>query len=119
MRQPRIGADCAYASCTTRPAGKFNPPDGWALEDVDRGEDDDPHHVDEVPVDARHLDPEVFLLLGAEMAAEGADRREAEQTQADEDVGAVEARQAVEDRTEAEVAGAEAEMRVLVDLDEE
>src|SRR6185503_18622001 len=31
------------------------------LDDVDRGVDDDPHHVHEVPVDARHLDPAVLL----------------------------------------------------------
>ena len=39
-------------------------------EDVDRRVDDDPHHVDEVPVDARHLDAAV--LLGRVVAAEGA-----------------------------------------------
>ena len=88
-------------------------------EDVDGHVDDDPHDVDEVPVDARHLDAEVVLRLGAEVAAEGADRREAEQHQADEDVGAVQAGEAVEDRAEAEVAGAEADVDVLVDLDEE
>ena len=38
------------------------------LEDVDGGEDDDPHDVDEVPVDARHLDAEVVLRLGPEVA---------------------------------------------------
>jgi hypothetical protein len=31
------------------------------LQDVDRREDDDPHHVDEVPVDPGHLDAEVLL----------------------------------------------------------
>src|SRR5215203_2145206 len=61
----------------------------------------------------------MVFLLRPEMAAEGTDRREGEQHQADEDVGAVEAGEAVEDRAEAEVAGAEAEVHVLVDLDEE
>ena len=32
-----------------------------ALEDVDRRVDDDPHHVDEVPVDPGHLDAAVLL----------------------------------------------------------
>ena len=39
--------------------------------------------------------------------------------QADEDVGAVEAGEAVEDRAEGAVAGAEADVDVLVHLDEE
>src|SRR5215207_2879066 len=72
-----------------------------------------------MPVDAGNLDAEVVLGGGAEVPAEGADRGEAEQHQADEDVGAVEAGEAVEDRAEAEVAGAEADVDVLVDLDEE
>jgi hypothetical protein len=33
------------------------------LEDVDGGVDDDPHHVHEVPVDPRHLDPQMLLRL--------------------------------------------------------
>src|SRR6187549_3719523 len=88
-------------------------------EDVDADVDDDPHHVYEVPVDAGHLDAEVVLRRRAEVAAEGADRREGEQSEADEDVGAVQAGEAVEDRAEAEVAGAEADVDVLVELDEE
>src|SRR4051794_6408104 len=42
---------------------------GRPLEDVDRHEDDDPHDVDEVPVDPRHLDAAV--LVGREVAPEG------------------------------------------------
>src|SRR5215213_7878151 len=68
------------------------------LEDVDRREDDDPHHVDEVPVDARHLDTEVVLRLRPEVSAPGADVGEAEQHESYEDVGAVQAGEAVEDR---------------------
>src|SRR6266852_1396895 len=49
------------------------------LEDVDGEEHDDPHDVDEVPVDARDLDPEVILGLLAEVAAEGPDRGEGQQ----------------------------------------
>ncbi len=54
------------------------------LEDVDRRVHDDPHDVDEVPVDAGHLDAAV--LLGAEVAAEGPDRHDQQQDQADADV---------------------------------
>src|SRR4051794_9678293 len=92
---------------------------GTELEDVDGREDDDPHHVDEVPVDARHLDAEVVLRVRSEVAAPGADVGEGEQHQTDEDVGAVQAREAVEDRAEGAVAGREADVDVLVDLDEE
>src|SRR5688572_9987847 len=67
-----------------------------ALEDVDTRVDEDPHHVDEVPVDARHLDAAV--LLSREVAAEGPGGRERQQRQADEDVGAVEAGETVKDR---------------------
>src|SRR3954469_6618703 len=56
---------------------------------------EDPHDVDEVPVDARHFDPPV--LLGRVMAPEGADRREQQQGEADEDVGSVKAGEPVED----------------------
>src|SRR6476659_5334290 len=103
----------------TRPREKSSCLHNVRLEDVHSQENDDPHDVDEVPVDARHLDAEVVLGLGPEMAAEGADRGEAEQHQADEDVGAVQSREAVEDRAEGQVPGAEADVRVLVDLDEE
>ena len=50
------------------------------LEDVDGGVDDQPHDVDEVPVDARDLHPEVILGGGPEVAAEGSDGREADST---------------------------------------
>src|SRR5215203_3946521 len=90
-----------------------------ASEDVDGDEHDDPHDVDEVPVDPWHLDPEMILRVGPEVAAEGTDRREREQHQTGEDVGSVEAGEAVEDRAEPEVPGAEAEVDVLVELDEE
>src|SRR3954454_11318271 len=58
-----------------------------ALKDIYGDVDDDPHDVHEVPVDAWHLDTKVVIRLGAEVAAEGADRREREQHQADEYVG--------------------------------
>src|SRR5207342_2971870 len=66
-----------------------------ALQDVDRRVDDDPHHVDEVPVDARHLDAAV--LLGREVPAEGPHRGHRQQREAHEDVRAVQAGEAVED----------------------
>src|SRR5919107_1534629 len=52
-------------------------PSSTRLQEVDGRVDEDPHHVDEVPVDARHLDAAV--LLRGEVAAEGADRREDEE----------------------------------------
>src|SRR5262245_32434958 len=70
------------------------------LEDVGRREGDDPEHVDEVPVDPGHLDAEMILGLRAVVAAEGADGRDPQQDQPDRDVGAVEPREAVEDRSE-------------------
>src|SRR3712207_575101 len=90
------------------------------LDDVDRQVDDDPHDVDEVPVDARHLDAAV--LLGREVPAERPDRREDEQRQPDRHVRAVQAGQPVEDRALRERLRRDALARqvdVLVDLDEE
>src|SRR6476660_6345200 len=95
---------------------------GWLerfLEDVDRREDDDPHDVHEVPVDARHLDAQVLLRLLREVAAPGADVGEGQQDEADGHVRAVQAREAVEDRAEGVRVGREVEVGVLVDLDEE
>src|SRR5688500_17148472 len=57
---------------------------GAPLQDVDRHEDDDPHDVYEVPVDARDLDAQVVLRLGAEVPPVGADVREGEQEEPDE-----------------------------------
>src|SRR5947208_12284163 len=74
-------------------------------EDVDRREDDDPHYVDEVPVDPADLD--AVVVLGGEMSAEGANRHEEQDRQADEDVRAVQARQRIEDRSERPVVGSE------------
>src|SRR3954463_15337309 len=56
--------------------------------------DEDPHDVDEVPVDPGHFDAAV--LLGRVVAAEGADCREQQQVQTDEHVGAVQAGERVE-----------------------
>src|SRR5437870_2799389 len=85
-----------------------------ALDDVDRRVDDDPHHVDEVPVDPRDLNP--VVVLGRVVTAEGARGGEAEQRQADEDVRAVQAGQAEERRRERVVAGSKADPCVLGDL---
>src|SRR5215472_1299578 len=83
-------------------------------EDVDRREDDDPHHVDEVPVDPADLD--AVMVLGREVPSEGADRHEGEDRQPDEDVAAVEAGEAEEDGGERAVARVEADAHVLVQL---
>src|SRR5436190_8906349 len=88
---------------------------GRRLEDVDGGEDDDPHHVDEVPVDPGHLDAEMVLRLRAVVAPPGADVRDPQQDEPDGDVGTVQAGEAVEDRSERVVPGAEADVDVLVD----
>src|SRR3954469_5648564 len=87
------------------------------LQDVHGQVHDDPHDVDEVPVDPRYLDAAVGVRR--EVAAEGADHDHQEKRESDEDVRAVEARQAVEDRRLREVARREADVDVLVDLDEE
>jgi hypothetical protein len=56
---------------------------------MDAGVDDNPHYVDEVPVDPADLD--AVVVLGREVAAERPDRHEQEDREPDEDVGAVEA----------------------------
>jgi len=60
---------------------------GANLEDVDRRVDDDPHGVDEVPVNARHFHP--LMVLGRIVAAERTQRDDRQRAQADEHVGAV------------------------------
>src|SRR5436853_7898637 len=86
-------------------------------EDVDRRENDDPHDVDEMPVDPADLD--AVMVLGGEVAAEGADRHEQEDREPDKDVGAVEAGEAEEDPREGAVLRREACAHVLVDLRDE
>jgi len=88
-----------------------------ALQDVHSQEDDDPHNVDEVPVIPGTSTPR-WSSPGAKWPRKSADRRETEQQQPDKDVGSVQAGEAVEDRAEGEVTGAEADVDVLVDLDE-
>src|SRR5919201_5272653 len=79
------------------------------LEDVNGRIHDDPHYVHEVPVDPGDLDS-VVCGRGV-MASERAHRRRREQQQPDEDVRAVEAGQAVEDRAERAVSRREADAR--------
>src|SRR3954447_3909984 len=67
-----------------------------SLEDVDGRVHDDPHHVDEVPVDPGDLD--AVVVLGRVVAAKRAHRRHREQRETDEDVRAVQAGQAEERR---------------------
>ena len=61
-----------------------------ASEDVDGQVHDDPHHVDEVPVDPADLD--TVMVFRGEVPSERADRHEEQDREADEDVGAVQAR---------------------------
>src|SRR5262245_47600344 len=84
------------------------------LQDVDRRVHHDPHYVDEVPVDPGDFD--TVVVLGREVAAEGANRRHREQAETDEDVGSVEPRQPVEDRPERAVVRREPDAGVLADL---
>src|SRR5947209_17245329 len=84
-----------------------------SLQDVHRRVDDDPHNVDEVPVDARYLDAAV--LLRTEVPSVRAYDRVQEQVEADEHVRAVEAGEPVEDRALGGVLGREADVHVLVD----
>src|SRR4051795_7707219 len=91
-------------------------PHTWS-EEVDRRVDDHPHHVDEVPVDARHLDAAV--LLGGEVPLERPRGDHREKREPDEDVRAVEAGEPIEDRHLRGVVGRDPEVDVLVDLDEE
>src|ERR1700745_1679992 len=80
-------------------------------EDVDRRVHDDPHNVDEVPIDTADLDS--VVMLGREMAAEGTCRHEREDRQTDEDMGTVEPGETEEDRREGPVRGVEADAGVL------
>ena len=88
----------------------------WS-EKVDGRVDDEPHHVDEVPVDPGDLD--AVMVLGGVVAAEGAYRCDREECQPDEDVRAVQAREPEEDGGEGAVAGVEANMGVLDRLREQ
>ena len=83
-------------------------------EKVDRRVHDDPHHVDEVPVDAGKLD--AVVVLGRVVAAEAADDHHQQQAQPDGDVRPVQAGEAEEHGRERAVAGVEADVQVLDDL---
>src|SRR5512143_3508307 len=60
-----------------------------AAEDVDAEEQEQPHHVDEVPVPGRRLEAE--MLLGLEMTRTRAEQADGQEDRADDDVEAVEA----------------------------
>src|SRR5918998_5013025 len=78
------------ATTTTNPNASASVRAGFltrgGLDHVDGHVDDDPHDVDEVPVEAGDLDAEVVVRLWAEVAADRADEGEEEQVQPDEDV---------------------------------
>src|SRR5215470_571216 len=57
---------------------------------IDAGEQEDPHHVDEVPVPGGELEPEVLRRI--EMPGEGADQTNNEKQAADDDVESMEPR---------------------------
>src|SRR3954451_9765118 len=83
-------------------------------EEVDRRAQRAPYSFCEFPVDPADLD--AVVVLGREVAAESSDGHEQEDRQADEDVRAVQARQAVEDRPERAVVRREADAGVLARL---
>src|SRR5690242_10206091 len=58
-------------------------------DEIDKSKDDDPHNIDEVPVEAGDLHVEAVLLLDASGKGEHKDREQPDH--ADGDVGAVEA----------------------------
>src|SRR5687768_4265159 len=60
-----------------------------AAPDVDREEQEEPDHVDEMPVPRRRLEAE--MLLGSEIALQRTDEADEQEDRADKDVEAVEA----------------------------
>src|SRR5215203_1112531 len=90
---------------------------GASLKEVDGRVDDDPHHVDEVPVDPCQLD--AVMVVRQEMPTKGANRHEEEDRQADEHVRAVQAREREEDRREGVLVRRKADPRVLDHLREQ
>ncbi|HEV2884301.1 MAG TPA: hypothetical protein VGW36_05550, partial [Pyrinomonadaceae bacterium] len=86
-------------------------------EQVDRRVHDDPHYVDEVPVDSGDLDT-VVVLRGV-VPAKGAHGREREQRQPDEHVRAVQPGEPEEDGRERAFVEGEADPRVLDHLREQ
>src|ERR1700688_1766704 len=62
---------------------------GAAAPDVDAGEQEQPHHVDEVPVPRREFEAE--MLRGSELTGIGTDQAHDQEDRADDDVEAVEA----------------------------
>src|SRR5262249_33638792 len=88
-RSPRltVDADCGIATSTSS-----------APDHVDDGEDDDPHRVDEVPVEGEHPDPR--RVLADDAAGEGEDRHDRHEDEADDDVEGVQADERVVRRSE-------------------
>ena len=83
---------------------------------VDRGEEEQPHHVDEVPVPGGELEAE--MLLRREMAEIDPEEADGEEDRADDHVGAVEAGRHEEGRAVDVAFEAEGGVAVLVGLHE-
>src|SRR3989304_8691946 len=81
---------------------------------IDAGEQEQPHHVDEVPVPGGSLEAE--MLLRREVAAHRPDQAYRQEDGADNDVEAMEARGHEEGRAVDVVGEAEAGMHVLIGL---
>src|SRR5690625_790538 len=91
----------------------------WSLDHVDAEEQENPDHVDEVPV-VRHDDGVRGLFVGESPGHEGAAEHEEEGDQTQRDVNTVDAGREVEDRPIGRTAQREAlvhgQLGVLVDL---
>src|SRR3546814_1588269 len=81
---------------------------------VDADEQEQPHHVDEMPVPGGRLEPE--MMVGLEMALDGTDQGHRQESRADDDVKAVEAGRHVEGRGIDAVLEAESGVDVFIGL---
>src|SRR5690349_14876665 len=87
---------------------------GTAAPDIDAGEQEQPHHVDEVPVPGREFEAE--MLLRREMPKIDADQAHDEECRPDDDVETVESGRHEEGRAIDVAAEVEGRMAVLVSL---
>ncbi|MPL75514.1 hypothetical protein SDC9_21338 [bioreactor metagenome] len=82
-----------------------------AAPDIDRGEEEEPHHIDEMPVPGRRL--EAHMLFGRHLPAGQPDQADEQEDRADDDMGAMEPRRH-EEGVPVERTGADRLLRVQV-----
>src|SRR4051794_3879319 len=89
--RPQRGQRLRSAAASAPPAGRGVGSLGCVARapPVDADEEEEPHHVDEVPVPRRRLEAE--MMVGLEVALVGAEPADDEEGRADDDVEAVEA----------------------------